>query len=40
MIINQLVMKQYDFSKVVDRKGSGSIKVDGVKKVFGKELVM
>ena len=40
MIINQFVMKQYDFSKVVDRKGSGSIKVDGVKKVFGKEDLM
>lgn len=33
-------MKQYDFSKVVDRKGSGSIKVDRVKKVFGKEDLM
>ena len=28
---------QYDFDKVVDRKGSGSVKVDGLKKVFGKE---
>ena len=28
---------QYDFDKMVDRKGSGSVKVDGLKKVFGKE---
>ena len=29
-------MKQYDFNKVIDRSGSGAIKVDAVEKVFGK----
>ena len=29
-------MKQYDFDKIVDRTGSGAIKVDAVEKVFGK----
>ena len=33
-------MKQYDFDKIVDRRGSDSIKVDAVKKVFGKENLM
>ena len=30
-------MKQYEFDKIVDRSGSGAIKVDAVKKVFGKD---
>lgn len=30
-------MKKYDFDKVVDRNGTGAIKFDCVKKVFGKE---
>lgn len=30
-------MKQYEFDKTVDRSGSGAIKVDAVKKVFGKD---
>ena len=30
-------MKKYDFDKVVERKGSGAIKVDCVSKVFGKD---
>lgn len=30
-------MKKYDFDKVVERKGSGAIKMDCVKKVFGKD---
>ena len=30
-------MKQFDFDKIVDRKGSGAIKVDAVEKVFGKD---
>ena len=29
-------MRHYDFDKVVDRSGSGAIKVDAVEKVFGK----
>ena len=29
-------MKQYDFDKVIDRRGSGAIKADAVEKVFGK----
>ena len=29
-------MKHYDFDKVIDRSGSGAIKVDAVQKVFGK----
>lgn len=29
-------MKHYDFDKVIDRSGSGAIKVDAVEKVFGK----
>ena len=29
-------MKHYDFDKVIDRRGSGAIKVDAVQKVFGK----
>lgn len=30
-------MRHYDFDKVIDRRGSGAIKVDAVKKVFGKD---
>ena len=30
-------MKKFDFDRIIDRKGSGAIKVDAVKKVFGKE---
>ena len=30
-------MKTYDFDKVIDRKGSGAIKTDALKKVFGKD---
>jgi cystathionine beta-lyase len=30
-------MKKYDFDKVVERRGSGAIKTDCVKKVFGKD---
>lgn len=30
-------MRHYDFDKVIDRSGSGAIKVDAVKKVFGKD---
>ena len=30
-------MKKYDFDKVVERKGSGAIKMDCVEKVFGKD---
>lgn len=30
-------MKTFDFDRIIDRKGSGAIKVDAVKKVFGKE---
>ena len=33
-------MKQYDFDKIIDRRGSGSIKVDAVEKVFGKAGLM
>lgn len=33
-------MKQYDFDKIIDRRGSGSIKVDAVEKVFGKAMLM
>ena len=33
-------MKQYDFDKIIDRRGSGSIKVDAVEKVFGKDGLM
>lgn len=33
-------MKQYDFDKIIDRRGSGSIKVDAVEKVFGKTGLM
>lgn len=29
-------MKQYDFDKVIDRRGSGAIKADAVEQVFGK----
>lgn len=30
-------MRHYDFDKVIDRRDSGAIKVDAVKKVFGKD---
>ena len=30
-------MRHYDFDKVIDRRGSGAIKVDAVQKVFGKD---
>ena len=30
-------MKTYDFDKVIDRKGSGAVKSDALKAVFGKE---
>ena len=30
-------MKRYDFDQVIDRKCSGSVKVDGLKKIFGNE---
>lgn len=30
-------MNTYDFDKVIDRKGSGAIKTDALKKVFGKD---
>ena len=33
-------MKQYDFDKIIDRRGSGSIKVNAVEKVFGKAGLM
>ena len=33
-------MKQYDFDKIIDRRGRGSIKVDAVEKVFGKTGLM
>lgn len=33
-------MKQYDFDKIIDRRGRGSIKVDAVEKVFGKAGLM
>lgn len=33
-------MKQYDFDTIIDRRGSGSIKVDAVEKVFGKAGLM
>ena len=29
-------MTQYDFDRIIDRSGSGAIKVDAVEKVFGK----
>lgn len=29
--------KIYNFDKIIDRKGTGAVKVDGLKKVFGKE---
>ena len=30
-------MKTYDFDKIVERRGTGAIKTDALKKVFGKE---
>lgn len=30
-------MKTYDFDKIIDRRGTGAIKTDALKKVFGKE---
>lgn len=33
-------MKQFDFDKTIDRRGSGAIKVEAVEKVFGKEGLM
>lgn len=30
-------MKRYDFDKIIDRRGSGAVKTDVLKKVFGKE---
>ena len=33
----QETMKTYDFDKIVERRGTGAIKTDGLKKVFGKE---
>ena len=31
-------MKQYDFDTIIDRRGSGSIKVDAVEKVMKKAV--
>ena len=28
--------KIYNFDKIIDRKGTGAVKSDGLKKVFGK----
>lgn len=33
-------MKTYDFDKIIDRRGTGAIKTDALKKVFGKEDLM
>ena len=33
----QETMKTYDFNKIVERRGTGAIKTDALKKVFGKE---
>lgn len=33
----QETMKTYDFDKIVERRGTGAIKTDALKKVFGKE---
>lgn len=30
-------MKTYDFDRIIERRGTGAIKTDGLKKVFGKE---
>ena len=30
-------MKQYDFDRIIDRRGSGAVKTDALRKVFGKE---
>lgn len=30
-------MKKYDFDKIIGRRGSGAVKTDALKKVFGKE---
>ena len=30
-------MKIYDFDKVIDRRGSGAVKADALKNVYGKE---
>ena len=30
-------MKTYDFDKIIERRGTGAIKTDALKKVFGKE---
>lgn len=30
-------MKTYDFDKIIDRKGTGAVKTDALKKVYGKE---
>ena len=29
--------KIYNFDKIIDRKGTGAVKSDGLKKVFGKD---
>ena len=30
-------MKTYDFDKIIERKGTGAVKTDALKKVYGKE---
>ena len=30
-------MKQYDFNRIIERKGSGAIKTDALEKFFGKK---
>ena len=30
-------MRTYDFEKIIDRRGTGAVKTDALKNVFGKE---